>query len=299
MTHSVTDDLAAFVLELYRQEAAPRTIANYQSDLACFARWFTQSQGEAFAAAAVTPTDVRDYKAHLVSVEHRTPATVNRRLAALRKFFTWARADGRSSELPTEAVKMLPNGRRSPKGLEKREVDRLIRVAERSAKKRDVAILMLLRHTGLRVAELCALHLDDIDLRERKGTVTVRSGKGSKYRVVPLNADVRRALGQYLVMRPRVSDTHFFLSQKGGGLQEQAVRQLVDKYARQAGLEDMTPHTLRHSFAKQLLAEGVDLVTVSTLLGHERLETTAIYTQPGPRDLERAVQKLEWEVRSP
>ena len=158
---------------------------------------------------------------------------------------------------------------------------------------------MLLRHTGLRVAELCALPLDDIDMSERKGAVTVRSGKGQKYRMVPLNADVRRALGQYLVMRPRVPDGHFFVSQKGGGLQQQAVRQLVEKYARQAGLEDVTPHTLRHSFAKQLLAEGVDLVTVSTLLGHERLETTAIYTQPGPRDLERAVQKLEWEVSTP
>ena len=72
----------------------------------------------------------------------------------------------------------------------------------------------------------------------------------------------------------------------------------MEKYARQAGLEDVSPHTLRHSFAKQLLDEGVDLVTVSALLGHERLETTAIYTQPGPRDLERAVQKLEWEVSS-
>jgi integrase/recombinase XerD len=299
MLHSVTDDLTAFVLELYRQEAAPKTIANYQSDLACFARWFTHTNAEAFTAAAVTPSDVRDYNAPLVGVEHRAPATVNRRLAALRKFFSWAKADGRSSELPTETVKMLPNGRRSPKGLEKREVDRLIRVAERAGKKRDVAILLLLRHTGLRVAELCALHLDDIDLHERKGAVTVRSGKGNKYRVVPLNADVRRSLGQYLVMRPRAADNHFFVSQKGGGLQMQAVRQLVEKYARQAGLEDVTPHTLRHSFAKQLLAEGVDLVTVSTLLGHERLETTAIYTQPGPRDLERAVQKLEWEVSRP
>jgi site-specific recombinase XerD len=169
-------------------------------------------------------------------------------------------------------------------------------MAERDGKKRDIAILMLLRHTGLRVGELCALRLADIDISERKGTVTVRSGKGNKYRVVPLNADVRRALGQYVAVRPRVPDDHFFLSQKGGGVQSQAVQRIVEKHARQAGLEDVTPHTLRHSFAKNLLDEGVDLVTVSALLGHERLETTAIYTQPSPRDMERAVQKLEWEV---
>jgi len=298
MAQSVTDDLAAFLLELYREEASPRTIASYQSDLASFARWYTETNAEPFSAKVTTTTDVRDYKARLIAVEHRAPATVNRRLAALRKFFTWAKGDGRVTELPTDLVKGVPAAPRAPKSLDKREVDRLIRMAERGGKKRDLAVLMLLRHTGLRVGELCALRLADIEMSDRKGTVIVRSGKGNKYRVVPLNADVRRALGQYLTVRPRVSDDHFFLSQKGGGVHSQAVQRIVEKYARQAGLEDVSPHTLRHSFAKQLLDEGVDLVTVSALLGHERLETTAIYTQPGPRDFERAVQKLEWEVSS-
>jgi site-specific recombinase XerD len=296
MSNTVTDDLAAFLLDLYREEASPRTIASYQSDLACFTRWFTETNAEAFTAKAVTPTDVRDYKAHLLSVEHRTPATVNRRLAALRKFFLWAKGAGRITELPTDLVKGVPAASRAPKSLEKRDVDRLMRRAEQGGKKRDIALLMLLRHSGLRVGELCALRLADIEMSERKGAVTVRSGKGGKYRVVPLNADVRRALALYLAVRPRVTDDHLFLSQKGGGVQSQAVQRIVEKYAHQAGLEAVTPHTLRHSFGKQLLDSGVDLVTVSTLLGHERLETTAIYTQPGPRDLERAVQKLEWEV---
>jgi hypothetical protein len=85
MAQSGTDDLTAFLLELYREEASPRTIASYRSDLACFARWYSETNGEPFSARVTTPTDVRDYKAHLVAVEHRDPATVNRRLAALRK----------------------------------------------------------------------------------------------------------------------------------------------------------------------------------------------------------------------
>jgi len=300
MAQTVTDDLAAFLLDLYRQEVSPKTLSSYQSDLSLFARWFTETNREPFSARAVTPTDIRDYKAYLVTVKHQAPATVNRRLAALRKFFTWAKAEEHITELPTDLVKGLPSAPRAPKSLQKREVDRLVRVAERRGRKRDIAILSLLRHTGLRVSELCALNLDDLTLGERKGAVTVRSGKGQKYRVVPLNADVRRALSQYLAVRPRVPDDHLFLSQKGGGgLGSQAVEWLVRLYARQAGLEAVTPHTLRHSFAKQLLEEGVDLVTVSALLGHERLETTAIYTQPNPRDMERAVEKLEWEVRTP
>jgi len=297
MTQTVTDPLAAFLLDLIRQEVSPRTLASYQSDLSLFARFFTETTGESFRPQAVTPTDIRDYKAHLVTVRRQRPATVNRRLAALRKFFGWAKAQGLVAELPTDAVKGLPQARRIPKALPKRDTDRLLRQAERRGKKRDVAILSLLRHTGLRVGELCALRLGDIDSSERKGAVTVRSGKGQKYRVVPLNADVRRALGRYLAVRPRVADDHLFLSQKGGTLGSQAVETLVRGYGRQAGLEDVTPHVLRHGFATELLRAGVDLVTVSTLLGHERLETTAIYTQPSALDLERAVERLAWEVR--
>jgi site-specific recombinase XerD len=299
MTLSVTDDLAAFLLELYRQEVSPKTLASYQSDLALFARWFTESNQESFTAPAVTPTDIRDYKAYLVGVKHQSSATVNRRLAALRKFFTWAKAAGRITELPTDSVKGLPPAPRAPKSLEKREVDRLIRVVERGGKKRDLAILLLLRHAGLRVSELCSLTLRDVELGERKGAVTVRSGKGQKYRVVPLNADVRRAISQYLAVRPRVAEETLFVSQKGGGIGSQAVEWAVRRYARQADLEEVTPHTLRHSFAKQLLDEGVDLVTVAARLGLARLVTTALYTPPNPRDMERAVEKLEWEVHRP
>jgi site-specific recombinase XerD len=298
MTQTVTDDLTDFFTELTREEVAQKTITAYRADLTQFGRWFEGSTGESFAAAAVTPTDLRDYRAHLVGVERRQPATVNRRLAALRRFFLWAKAAGRCTEVPTDGVKGVPASPRSPKSLEKREVDRLIRMAERSGKKRDLAILQVLRHTGLRVGELCDLRLDDIDLSERKGTLTVRQGKGAKHRTMPLNADARHALGVYLAVRPRTDDDHLFLGQRGRGVSEQAVWYLVTKYARRAGLEDVSPHTLRHSFGKQLLDATKDLVAVAALLGHEKLETTAIYTQPSERDLARAVALLEREAVS-
>src|SRR5204863_7587825 len=168
-----------------------------------FANWFEGSAGEAYSAAAVTPTDIRDYRSHLLTVERRAPATINRRLAALRKFFQWAQADGLiKDEAPTEKVKGVGSVPRSPKWLEKKEVDRLLRAAERSANKRDLAILSTLRHTGLRVSELCALTLDDITISERKGSLVVRSGKGSRHRTIPLNLDVRRALQAYFEVRP-------------------------------------------------------------------------------------------------
>jgi site-specific recombinase XerD len=286
-------DLTAFLVELARQEAAKKTIVNYRSDLLSFARWFHDATGEEFAAAAVTPTDIRDYKAFLQTTRGCAPATVNRRLAALRKFFQWAVSDGSSSENPTLSIKGVQSVPRGPRSLEKREVDRLVRAVEQDGSKRNLAILATLRHTGLRVGELCALRLSDVVLSERRGTATVRSGKGNKHRVVPLNVDVRKAIREYLDVRPKVADDHLFIGQRGEPLRPQGVELLVKQYAQQAGLEDVTPHVLRHSFARQALDSGTDLVTVATLLGHQRLETTAIYTKPSERDLAKAVERLE------
>jgi site-specific recombinase XerD len=288
----MSEDITQFIAELKRQEAAVSTIKNYESDLLCFARWFQRSVGEAFTAERVTPTDVRDYKAYLVTVEGRKPATINRRLASLRKFFQRSKAEDRIAEMPTDSVRGVQSVPRAPKSLEKREVDRLIRAAERDGNRRNLAILQTLRHTGIRVGELCALKQNDVEISERKGLLTVRSGKGGKHREVPLNNDVRKAIEAYWEVRPKVSDGHLFIGQRGKGLKPQAVENIVKKHARTAGLEDVSPHTLRHTFGKLVLDAGEDLVTVAKLLGHERLETTAIYTQPNERDLERAVDKL-------
>jgi site-specific recombinase XerD len=295
MSHNTSPDITAFVTELGRQGMAAKTVSTYETDCTMFARWFTESTGEPFAARAVTPTDILDYKAHLRTVQRRQAATVNRRLAALRKFFLWAQATGRIAENPTSSVKGVPATPRSPKSLPKRDVDRLIREAQKG-NKRNLAIVQLLRHTGLRVGELCSLRLSDIRTSERKGSVLVRSGKGDKDRTVPLNHDVREALEAYMKVRPEALDDHLFLGQRGEPLQTDGVQLIVRKLARRAGLEKVTPHVLRHSFAKHVLDAGEDLATVSRLLGHERLETTAIYTEPTARDLEEAVAKLEREA---
>jgi integrase/recombinase XerD len=282
-----------FLTDLERQEASPKTRAAYRLDLLHFAGWLAQTVGETFTPEAVTPTDVREYRGYLLQVEKRQPATVNRRLAALRRFFGWAKALGLTKELPTDNVKGVASAPRAPRWLEKREVDRLIRTVERHGNTRDLAIVLTLRHTGIRVSELSALRLSDVEISERKGTLTVRSGKGNKFRVLPLNVDARRAVAAYLEVRPTVSGDHLFIGQRGHGISSRAVELLAEKYGRLAGLEEVTPHTLRHSFGKHALDAGADLVSVSALLGHQRLETTAIYTTPSRRDLEKVVEKLE------
>lgn len=293
----MNEQIDEFTADLKRQEVAVKTVANYLSDLDCFARWFNQTTGDEFAAANITPTDIRDYRSYLQTNQGRTPATINRRLAALRRFFLWAIGAGVTSGNPATIVKGVQSVLRGPRSLEKREVDKLIRMAEKDATdgpgRRNLAILVTLRHTGLRVGELCDLLLADVPISERKGSVTVRSGKGGKHRVVPLNLDARKAISEYLAVRPKVADEHIFIGQRGEGLKPQGVELIVGKYSRLAGLENVTPHVLRHSFAKHALDTGTDLVALARLLGHARLDTTARYTQPTERDLERAVERLE------
>src|SRR3954468_12636127 len=282
-----------FLQDLQRQETSPKTRSSYRLDLLHFAAWFAKTVGERFSPEAVTPTDVRDYRSSLINVEKRQPATVNRRLAALRRFFQWAKATGLAKELPTDDVKGVASSPRAPHWLDKRDVDRLIRTVERHGNTRDLAIVLTLRHTGVRVSELSSLTLGDVETSERKGTLTVRSGKGSKFRMLPLNVDARQAIAAYLKVRPTVSADHLFIGQRGQGISSRAVEMLVTKYGRLAGLEEVTAHTRRPSFGKHALDAGADLGSVSALLGHQRLETTAIYTTPSQRDLEKVVEKLE------
>jgi site-specific recombinase XerD len=145
----------------------------------------------------------------------------------------------------------------------------------------------------MRVGEIVQLRLSDVTLDERKGTVVIREGKGTKRREIPLNSRVRKALLEYMQVRPDGERAELFLGQREEGIQSKTVQRAVLRFARETGLENVTPHVLRHSFAKALIDSGVTLEKVATLLGHSNLNTTRIYTTPGERDLEEAVKSLE------
>jgi site-specific recombinase XerD len=119
----MSEDITRFIDDLRRMEAASKTVVNYLSDLNCFARWFKGSLGEDFSPKVVTPTDIREYRAYLQTSRGAKPATANRRLAALRRFFRWAVAEGIIAEDPTTLVKGVQSVPRGPRSLEKREVD--------------------------------------------------------------------------------------------------------------------------------------------------------------------------------
>lgn len=273
---------------------SPYTIRGYLSDLRGFAAWVEEVHQEPMQLRNITPVDVRDYKDYLQKEAGLKPATINHHLAALRAYLDWAVSKGLLPDNPVR-VRNVEYPETSPRWLDERQFHRLLRAVQKDNNKRNTAIVQLLRHAGLRIGELCSLALSDLKLGERKGKVIVRSGKGRRYREVPLNKDVRRALRDYLAERPQVDDPQVFIGQRGNGIQERAVQNLVRKYARIADLGTVTPHMLRHTFGKGLLDKGVPMVTVQKLMGHKRLDSTARYTQPSERDMEVAVTRLELE----
>ena len=281
-----------FADALTREGKSPLTIRSYVSDLTHFATWFAQTNGEEFTPGGITLLDVRGYKSYLVTVAQFKPATVNRRLAALAKYCVWAKGQGLLAGDPTAEVKGVRRAQMAPKALSAVELRRLLREVHKRAEPRDVAIVELLANTGLRVGELAKLTLGDLELSERKGKLIVRSGKGAKYREVPLNADARRALREHLGFWKEEGDRPLFIGQRGNALTPSAIWRVVKQYGEWAGLT-ISPHTLRHTFGTRLVrTKGVDLVTVATMMGHESLDTTAIYTQPSEEDMTEAVETL-------
>ncbi len=158
---------------------------------------------------------------------------------------------------------------------------------------RDRCIVLLLYHTGLRAGELAAVLLSDLALGERSGYVQVRRGKGNKSRRVPLNAEARSAIREYLQVCPSSVGQPLLVGQRGEPLSAHAIYDVVVKYGHRAGLEDVTPHTLRHTFARALIASGTPLSDVADLLGHSSLDTTRIYTKASETDLAAVVARLE------
>ena len=287
----MTNHIEDFILHLESHDRSKHTIQAYRLDLEQFEKWFESVNDDEMQPHLITPTDLREFKHCLIQDEQLRPASVNRKLASIRAFMKWAVGEGLIDVAP-RMPKGVEQVSSAPKALDRREMKALIRAVERHGSQRDQAIILVLLNTGLRVQECSSLDLGDIEMSERKGRIIVRSGKGNKRREVPLNVEARRALLAYMEARREDRDSALFLSQQGSRLGSRGIQGVVAKYGRLAGLEDLTPHALRHTFCTNLLRAGTDIVTVAKLAGHADISTTSIYTQPAEKDLQKAVEGL-------
>ena len=263
--------------------ASPHTCRAYQKDLELFAA-FLQKQGLPLDVTKIDYLTIRLYLGHLYQGRKIKRTSVVRKLASLRTFFKYLKREGIVEKNPAKMVAIPKGGKALPHVLSVDEAFRFLDTPDAASPlgSRDRAILEFLYSSGLRVGELTALSLSDLDLGA--GMVRVL-GKGSKERMVPIGSKAVEALNSYLTRRGELigkeqsSPQYLFLNHRGGRLTARSVGRMIKKYLLQGGImKETTPHTFRHSFATHLLDAGADLRGIQELLGHASLSTTQKYT---------------------
>ncbi|HXV97895.1 MAG TPA: tyrosine-type recombinase/integrase, partial [Anaerolineae bacterium] len=264
MSRETTTFLKNYQHHLHELGLSQLTIQSYCADLERFRQWFEPARGRPFTPENIVPADLVDYKSFLRTVKQYQPATVNRHLSSIARFLKWARGQGLTETLPPEKLQQKPRQATAPKSLNQTEQHALTLAVNRGGNPRDVALIKLLLGAGLRSSEVAHLKLADVELLPRsagaaKGWVHVRAGKGDVSRRVPLNSEVRKALRAYLDWREdqaAASETEAFFIGERGRLTTKGVAYIVRKYAYQAQLLQCSVHTLRHTFAKNLIDQG-------------------------------------------
>lgn len=281
------------------------TIVAYRNDLHQLAEFI---QEEAVRTGAIPPWasfSRQSMLSYLLNLKERNyaPTTVARKVAATKSFFKFMESEGIMKTNPIQDVSSPRVGKSLPKPISVSQVRRLLDQPVTQSKpeaKRDTAILQLLYASGMRVSELVSLNLDDIDTA---GGYVRCLGKGRKERLIPIHKQAALAVEEYVNEdRPRLvhDDTEkaLFLNARGDRLTRQGLWQILKGYAKSAELEvDITPHTLRHSFATHMLNGGADLRSVQELLGHANISTTQVYTHLTTEHIRSSYEKSHPRAR--
>jgi len=283
----VKQDINSFLNYLAVEKGfSENTTAAYQNDLYQLADFAEEEAAKHGLMPSWNNFSRQDMLSYLLNLKERGYAatTQARKVAATKSFFSFMLAEGRIKNNPTENISSPRIGKSLPDAISISQVRQLI---DQPAKlstpeaKRDRAMLELLYASGMRVSELVSLNLGDVDT---KGGCVRCFGKGNKERLIPIYPQAAKAVEEYVTaVRPHLaySDTEpaLFLNQRGDRLTRQGLWQILKAYAKSAGLgKQVTPHTLRHSFATHLLSGGADLRYVQEMLGHANISTTQIYT---------------------
>ena len=283
------EGIANFLSALSVEKGSPNnTLDAYRNDLSQFAAFVREqtarSEGPQPGWEAVDRPLLLNY---MVNLRERSyaPATMARKVAAVKSFFNFLVAEGTLEKNPAEGITGPKVGKSLPRAISVAEVERLLEQPDRLSTregKRDKAMLELLYATGMRVTELVSLNVRDVNLRA--GFVRC-FGKGSKERIIPIHNKAIRAVKSYLDdVRARLlaatGETALFLNRRGQRLTRQGFWLILKGYTKKAGIEaEITPHVLRHSIATHLLHSGkMNLRELQELLGHANISTTQVYT---------------------
>lgn len=272
---------------------AVNTSAAYGADLKRL-RAYLQSRG--FHAPAQLDGNLLIDHLRQLRAEGLSSATIARHLATLRSFSRFLVNTGHCEHDPAEMLERPVTWQRLPHAVHTRHIDRLLAALDPAERlhPRDLALLETMYATGCRAGEVGSIRVEDF--HDDIGVVKL-TGKGNRQRIVPMGRPAIRAVRQYIdharpaLLRDHRPTDRVFLSARGAPLDRFGVFHIIKKYARRAGIADLHPHTLRHTFATHLLGGGADLRVVQELLGHARVTTTEIYTHVDQTRLKAVIEK--------
>lgn len=289
--------LERFLLHLAAErQLAPNTIAAYQADISFFFTHLTTAKVKVNSPEQVSSVHLRDFllAAHKAGRSARSNA---RRLSAIRRFFQFLLSQNLTQHDPSAGIDLPKIKQSLPKSLNLSEVDQLLAIPDQPTPLaiRNAAMLHLLYGTGLRVSELVRLPVSGLNLTA--GYLRVL-GKGNKERLVPFGDEARERIAHYLsssrplLLKARVSP-FLFVTNRGTAMTRLRFWQIIQEVCLQQGIsKQISPHTLRHSFATHLVENGADLRTVQMMLGHADIATTQIYTHVDSSRLKKAHKKF-------
>ncbi len=299
----MVESVKSFLEHLIVEKGFSRnTLEAYRNDLGQFQEFLQEHvDGSPNGIPPWTKVDLNLLNEYVVDLKDRKgyrDTTSARKVAAIKSFFSFLLLNGEIAEDPTESLGSPRVGRTLPKFLAEEDVTRLLEQAAQAGtpeSRRDATILELLYATGLRVSELVSLNVPDIDFQESY----IRCwGKGSKERIVYLYPKAVTELRNYLdtarvtLLGSHKDETALFVNHRGERLTRQWVWNILKTYSKKAGIDqDITPHTLRHSFATHLLQNGASLRHVQELLGHSSISTTQVYTHLTNHHLRQEYEK--------
>jgi site-specific recombinase XerD len=273
---TTTQSLQLFVRALQGQNFSPKTLRAYGDDLTQFLSWVENNRVDWDTPTRFDRADIEGFMQYLAS-QRMTGVTRVRKLAAIRKFFTFLEENKILAANPANAVKGARREEKEPNILYKEQYKALL--FEASDNIRDYAIIQTFLQTGIRLSELVSLRVEDVDLEHRN--LTVRQGKGKKDRQIPLVDEAIKALRNYLRYRNTeliLDDDTFFLAKNGTSLNVSTVKYTVAKYVKKAGIrKKVSVHTLRHTFGAHKADKHMRLATLQELMGHKKKETTLKY----------------------
>lgn len=269
------------------------TVNTYAANAQLFIEWLEKVMGETFNGK-ILEMDASEYCRYLSDVKKQSLNTIKAKLTAVQKFSEYLSGNG---IMPSIKVKQK-KGTTEPevKILEKNEVYKLLRYVRNTDNKLNIAIVVLLLNTGIRESELCNLELSDIEITDRKGQITIRSGKGNKYREIPLNVDARNAITDYIEnARPTDATTDKIFIGQRGALTRNGIYKIVSKMGLKSIGKNVYPHMLRHQcFTAMAKNPDVDLKTISSLAGHSSTELTMkFYINSSKQEKIDAVENLQ------